>query len=91
MLLQILFEFASWLSPELELYLITEFERLKTNEVYPEKIDWQANRILSKLNYTVYTDAIKTYIVPTFTEAQKKFVYAEETGVLNVALFSMTT
>ena len=86
----IAFEFASWLSPEFKLYLITEFERLKTNEAYQKKIDWQANRILSKLNYVVHTDAVKTYIVPTLTEAQKKFVYAEEADVLNVALFGMT-
>lgn len=86
----IAFEFASWLSPEFKLYLITEFERLKANEAYQEKIDWQANRILSKLNYLVHTDAVKTYIVPTLTEAQKKFVYAEEADVLNVALFGMT-
>ena len=86
----IAFEFASWLSPEFKLYLITEFERLKANEAYQEKIDWQANRILSKLNYVVHTDAVKTYIVPTLTEKQKKFVYAEEADVLNVALFGMT-
>ena len=86
----IAFEFASWLSPEFKLYLITEFERLKTNEAYQEKIEWQANRLLSKLNYVVHTDAVKTYIVPTLTEEQKKFVYAEEADVLNVALFGMT-
>ena len=86
----IAFEFASWLSPEFKLYLITEFERLKANEAYQEKIDWQANRILAKLNYVVHTDAVKAYIVPTLTDAQKKFVYAEEADVLNVALFGIT-
>ena len=86
----IAFEFASWLSPEFKLYLITEFERLKTNEAYQEKIDWQANRLLSKLNYVVHTEAIKNIIVPKLTEKQKKFVYAEEADVLNVALFGMT-
>ena len=86
----IAFEFASWLSPEFKLYLITEFERLKANEAYQEKIDWQANRILAKLNYVVHTDAVKAYIVPTLTDAQKKFVSAEEADVLNVALFGMT-
>lgn len=65
------FEFASWLSPEFKLYLITEFERLKTNEAFNEKIDWEANRLLSKLNYVVHTDAIKTHIVPTLTENKK--------------------
>jgi hypothetical protein len=86
----IAFEFASWLSPEFKLYLIKEFERLKRNEKYQEKIEWHANRILSKLNYVVHTDAIKNYIVPTLTEEQKRFVYAEEADVLNVALFGMT-
>ena len=86
----IAFEFASWLSPEFKLYLITEFERLKSNEAYQEKIDWQANRILSKLNYIVHTDSIKMNIVPELTEGQKKYVYAEEADVLNVALFGIT-
>jgi len=50
------------------LYLITEFERLKTNEAYQEKVDWQANRILSKLNYVIHTDTVKTYIVSPLIE-----------------------
>lgn len=86
----IAFEFASWLSPEFKLYLIKEFERLKRNESYQYKIEWNANRILSKVNYVVHTDAIKNFIVPTLTEEQKRFVYAEEADVLNVALFGMT-
>ena len=86
----IAFEFASWISPEFKLYLIREFERLKINESYQQKIEWHANRLLSKLNYVVHTDAIKKYIVPTLTEQQIKFVYAEEADVLNVALFGIT-
>ena len=86
----IAFEFASWLSPEFKLYLIKEFERLKSNEMYQQKIEWHANRLLSKLNYVVHTDAVKNYIVPTLTEEQKRFIYAEEADVLNVALFGMT-
>lgn len=69
-------EFASLISPEFKLYLIKEFERLKRNETYQEKIEWHATGLLSKLNYAVYTDAIKKYIVPTLTEQQIKFVYA---------------
>ena len=86
----IAFEFASWLSPEFKLYLITEFQRLKKNEAYQNKIDWHANRVLAKANYIIHTDAIKKTIVPTLTEKQKKYVYAEEADVLNVALFGMT-
>ena len=83
-------EFASWLSPEFKLYVIQEFERLKKNEAYQNKIDWHANRVLAKVSYVVHTDAIKSIIVPTLTEKQKKFVYAEESDVLNVALFGIT-
>ena len=86
----IAFEFASWLSPEFKLYLIQEFQRLKKNEAYQNKIDWHANRILAKVSYVVHTDAIKSVIVPTLTEKQRKLVYAEEADVLNVALFGMT-
>ena len=86
----IAFEFASWLSPEFKLYLITEFERLKKNESYQEKIEWNSNRLLTKANYLVHTDAIKNYIVPSLTEKQIRKVYAKEADVLNMALFGIT-
>ena len=87
----IAFEFASWLSPEFKLYLITEFERLKINESYQNKIEWSVKRELSKTNYIIHTDSIKEFIVPTLTEKQKQYVYANEADVLNVALFGMTS
>lgn len=84
-------EFASWLSPEFKLYLIKEFERLKGNEAYQEKIDWNASRVLSKANYKIHTDAIKNSIVPNLiTDIQKKHAYSTEADLLNVALFGMT-
>lgn len=86
----IAFEFASWLSPEFKLYLIQEFQRLKKNEAYQNKIEWNANRLLSKANYLIHTEAVKNYIIPELTDKQIKFVYAEEADVLNVALFGMT-
>ena len=86
----IAFEFASWLSPKFKLYLIQEFERLKLNEAYQKKIEWNANRLLSKANYLVHTNAVKNYIVPKLTDEQIRFVYADEADVLNVALFGMT-
>ena len=86
----IAFEFASWLSPEFKLYLIKEFERLKTNEAYQYKIEWSATRLLSKVNYVVHTDAIKECIVPNLTEKQKQHIYSDEADIINVALFGMT-
>lgn len=86
----IAFEFASWLNVEFKLYLITEFERLKQNESYQNKIEWSVRRELAKTNYKIHTDSIKENIIPTLTEKQKQFVYANEADVLNVALFGMT-
>lgn len=86
----IAFEFASWLSPKFKLYVIQEFQRLKKKEAYQNKVDWHVSRILAKVNYIVHNDAVKNFIVPTLTEKQKKYVYAEEADVLNVALFGMT-
>lgn len=83
-------EFASWLSPEFKLYVIQEFQRLKKKESYRNKVEWKVNRILASVNYIVHTDAIKSIIVPTLTENQKKYIYAEEADVLNVALFGQT-
>ena len=83
-------EFASWIDPAFKLYLIQEFERLKYNESYQEKIEWSVRRSLSKTNYRIHTDSIKENIVPKLTEKQKQFVYANEADVINVALFGIT-
>ena len=74
----IAFEFASWLSTEFKLYLITEFERLKQNENYERKLKWSVRRELAKTNYVIHTESIK------------ENVYADEADILNVALFGMT-
>ena len=43
-----------------------------------------------KINYRIHTDALKENIVPTLTEEQLKYVYADEADLLNVALFGKT-
>ena len=58
----IAFEFASWISAEFKLYLIKEFERLKQNESYQNRIDWSVRRELAKTNYKIHTDSIKENI-----------------------------
>jgi hypothetical protein len=84
----IAFEFASWLSPEFKLYLVTEFQRLKSIE--KKELEWSAKRELAKLNYRIHTDAIKENLVPILTDEQIKYVYADEADLLNVALFGKT-
>jgi hypothetical protein len=87
----IAFEFASWLSPEFKLYLITEFQRLKKEEVYQHKIEWNVRRILAKTNYRIHTDAVKMHLIPKILTPQEiNYVYANEADMLNMALFGMT-
>jgi hypothetical protein len=87
----IAFKFAAWVSPEFELYLITEFNRLKAEEQRQMSKEWDFQRMLTKVNYCIQTDAIKENIVPpTVTKAQERAIYASEADLLNVALFGMT-
>ena len=58
----IAFEFASWLSPEFKLYLIKEFDRLKSEE--QKQLGWDIKRNLAKINYRIHTDAIKKNLIP---------------------------
>ena len=86
----IAFEFASWISPEFKLYLIQDYQRLKQEESYKNQLDWQVNRYISKLNYSIQTDAIKENIVPLLRKNQIAYAYASEADVINVSLFGMT-
>ncbi|MBI5360619.1 MAG: KilA-N domain-containing protein [Planctomycetes bacterium] len=87
----IAFEFASWISVEFKLYLIKEFQRLKEDENHRLSLSWNLNRTLSKLNYHIHTNAIKTHLIPTeVTPAQAAITYANEADILNVALFGQT-
>ncbi|MDD4847651.1 MAG: KilA-N domain-containing protein [Bacteroidales bacterium] len=85
----IAFEFAMWISPEFKVYLIREFQRLKSQE--QQLLGWTAKRELSKINYRIHTDAIKQNLIPVeITSKQLSLIYAEEADVLNVAMFGMT-
>ena len=82
-------DFASWISSEVKLYIIKEFQRLKIQET--SKLEWQGKRILTKLNYIIHTDAVKTHLITiNLTNEQKCEIYASEADILNVALFGMT-
>ena len=72
-----------------KLYLIEEFQRLKADE--QKLLEWSAKRELSKINYRIHTDAIKSNLIPAeVTREQAAMKYAEEADVLNVAMFGMT-
>ena len=85
----IAFEFGTAISVTFKLYLIDEFQRLKEEE--QKLLGWTAKRELSKINYHIHTDAIKSHLIPEeISTAQASIIYAEEADVLNVAMFGMT-
>ena len=81
-------EFASWISPEIKLYIIKEFQRLKLQE--SEQLEWHGKWLLTKLNYLIHTDAVKNNLIPiNLDEEQINYIYASEADMLNVALFGI--
>jgi len=85
----IAFKFASYISVEFELYVIKEFQRLKTEE--QKQLGWTAKRELAKINYRIHTDSIKENLIPRLlTKEECSIVYASEADVLNKALFHRT-
>ncbi len=87
----IAFEFGMWISPQFKIYLVKEFQRLKKDENNRQKLEWNLQRTLTKINYQIHTDAIKENLIPQkITQQQASYVYADEADLLNVALFGIT-
>ena len=87
----IAFEFASWISAEFKLYLLKEFQRLKQAEREHKKLEWNVSRTLAKVNYLIHTDAIKENLIPVnISKSKRKFIYADEADLFNIALFGKT-
>lgn len=71
--------------------MINEFQRLKEEESSRRKLDWNLQRTLAKVNYSIHTDAIKERLIPDRLSKHKiSFVYASEADLLNMALFGKT-
>lgn len=87
----IAFEFASWISPEFKLYIIKDYQRLKTDESHAQAIEWNVKREITKTNYKIHTDAIKAHLIPPYlTKSQISYTYASEADLINTALFGIT-
>ena len=86
----IAFKFAAWISAEFELYIIKDYQRLKSDENSRLSLNWNLNREISKINYKIHTDAIKEYLLEDLTPEQLMYKYASEADLLNVALFNKT-
>lgn len=70
----IAFEFASWISAEFKLYMIKDYQRLKSDENSRLALGWNLNRTLAKINYRIHTDAIKDVLIPPELSAQRQGV-----------------
>ncbi len=87
----IVMSFATWISPEFQLYIMKDYRRLKTDENSRLSLNWNLNREISRLNYRIHTDAIKDNLIPPeLTPAQVSYTYANEADMLNVVLFGRT-
>jgi hypothetical protein len=85
----IAFHFAMWLSPEFQIYLVKEFQRLQETE--QKQLGWDVKRNLTKINYRIHTDAIRAHLIPPeLSGKQTCLIYASEADVLNMALFGRT-
>lgn len=88
----IAFNFGMWLSPAFQLYVVKEYQSLVEQVRDPLALQWDAKRVLSKVNYVVHTDAVKDYILPALPETKinQRIIYATEADILNLALFGCT-
>ena len=83
--------FATWISPEFQLYIMKDYRRLKADENSRLSLNWNLNREISKLNYRIHTEAIKENLIPPeLTPTQVAYTYANEADILNVVLFGKT-
>lgn len=88
----IAFQFGMWISPRFQLLLVKEFQRLKEEEQRRLNSEWDYRRFLSKANYVIHTDAVKSHVIPTLNIEKDKewLVYANEADLLSVAVFGYT-
>lgn len=84
-------EFASYISPLFKLLLITEFKKFKEQET--NNLKWDARRYVSKVNYRIQTDAVKSVLVPlrNLPKGKEKLIYAEEADLLYDVMFGYTS
>lgn len=88
----IAFNFGMWLSPTFQLYVVREYQRLREAENNPLLEHWDVKRILSKTNYALHTEAIKTMIIPKLSigKWRERIEYAKEADMLNLVVFGCT-
>ena len=84
--------FCYWNSPAFQLYLIQEFQRLKQDEARQQSLEWNVHRLISKANYRIHTEAVRTHLIPPrLLNTQFAGTYfASEADIINMAVFGIT-
>jgi len=91
--IDIAYHFGMWLSPEFNLLIVREFQRLKEEESKTLKsAEWLHYRFSAKANYTIQTDAVKNFIIPKTKLPREKhgIIYASEAELINFATLGYT-
>jgi len=90
---EIALNFCYWFSPTFQVFLIKEFDRLKTEEAKALNTEWDVKRIMSKANYRIHTEAVRNYLIPPKLKYTKKegLFFASEADLINLALFGVTS
>ena len=80
-------EFTSWILAEFKLYIIQDYKRLKSDENSKLSLNWNLNREISKINYKIRTDAIRTYLLGDLTKEQLSYRYASEADIVKNIIY----
>jgi len=87
-------EFASWLSPEFKLYVITEFKRLKTKEQLKLGDPFNIKRFLTAGTYSLLVNSLLSKVderLLTHPQPYKKRLpFAAEADMINQIVFGFT-
>ncbi len=84
--------FCYWLNPTFQLYLIKEFQRLKEEETARLQSGWSVQRLITKANWHIHTEAVREHLVPLIDwhTRREALAQASEADLLNLAVFGMT-
>ena len=89
---EIALEFASWLSPELRLYVVKEFKRLKELEYRMIGDSFSIARELTRANNKILKETIELHKIPPKLAGTKKgrFYHASEQDLINKIVYGRT-
>ncbi len=84
--------FCYWLDPIFQIYLIKEYQRLKSEEAQRQGLKWDLRRELTKINYRLHQETVKRFLIPKDWGDKYKTsgIYANEADMFNIAVFGMT-